>query len=647
MLGLEVTRLARNNVDWYRLLDLCGLTDTLIGDSDGLYHPALYNDRLLLGLKGNMSEAELHVLKGRLAEAIRAKAARGELRCALPVGYVWGREEGQVLCDPDDEIVGAVRSVFERFAALGSARRVWLWFLEQGLQFPVRAHPGADIAWLPPSEAGIRRLLHNAVYAGAYVFGKTRAERYVQPDGTVSQRVVRLPQEKWRVLLRDHHEGYIDWARYEANRARLAANRRPRAGGVGGAVREGRGLLQGIAVCGQCGRRVQVRYRSKTAPTYHCAGAVPQDGRARQCFGIGGVLMDRAVSAALLEALRPAGMEAALRAAEELEQGREAALEPWRLALERAGREAEQAGSDFDLINKKNRRVAAKYETELEERLAELERVQAELERRQQRRPVQLDAQQREAVLALGEDVARVWDAPTTTARDRKELLRALLPEVVVCAPAGQPLARLELHWQGGQVTELEVERSPGRGMGPPRTAEDTVDLLRRLAAHHSDAVIATVLNRQGRTTARGLPFTRSRVSSLRQYRKIPCYQPPAQAGQGEPLSVQQAARELGMAPSTVHRWINDGFLPAEQVTPGAPWRIRLTPELRSRLVEEPPPGYLRMRDAMPRLGVSRQTVLQWVKQGKLEAVMVYRGRRKGLAIKILEDDSSLFKQQG
>ena len=628
VLGLEVSRLARNNADWYRLLDLCGVTDTLIGDADGLYHPALYKDRLLLGLKGNMSEAELHLLKGRLAEAIRAKAARGELRCALPVGYVWGREDGQVLLDPDDEVVGAVRSVFERFAALGSARRVWLWFLEQGLRFPMRPHPGAASAWLAPSEHTIRQVLANAVYAGAYVFGKTRAERYVEPDGTLRQRVVQLPQAEWRVLLPEHHEGYIDRATYEANRARMASNRRPRAHGSGGAVREGGALLQGIAVCGQCGRRVQVQYRSKTAPKYQCAGATPQDGRARQCFGIGGAQLDRAVAAAVLEALRPAGMEAALLAAERLEQGREAALEPWRLAVERAGREAEGAESDFERIDTRNRRVAAKYQMKLEACLAELERAQAELERREQRRPLVLEAEQRRALLALGDDLAWVWEAPATTARDRKELVRALLEEVILSAPAGASSARLELRWQGGQVTELEVERQWARS-GSIRTAEDTVELVRRLAAHHADAVIAGILNRQGKTTARGLPFTRSRVDSLRKSRTIPCFQPAAQPAEGEPVSIQQAARELGVAASTVHRWINDGFLPAEQVTPGAPWRIRLTPELRARLVEETPPGYLPMREAMRRLGVSRQTVLQWVKSGKLEAVMVYRGRRK------------------
>ena len=586
-----------------------------------------------------MSEAELYLLKGRLAEAIRAKAARGELRCALPVGYVWGAADGQVLFHPDDEVVGAVRTVFERFAEFGSARRVWLWFLEQELKFPIRSHPGAAIAWLPPSEHTIRQVLGNAVYAGAYVFGKTRTERYVQADGTVRQRVVKLPQAEWRVLLPDHHEGYIDWAAFEANRARMASNRRPGASGSRGPVREGGALLQGLAVCGQCGRRVHVQYRSKTAPKYHCAGAVPREGRPQPCFGIGGAQVDRVVAAAVLEALRPAGIEAAVQAAEHLEEGWEAALEPWRLAVERAENE-------FELIDKRNRRVAAKYEAKLEDCLADLERARAALERRERCRPQALDAEERRAVLALGEDLERVWGASTTEPRDRKELLRTLLEEVILSVPQGEPTAHVELRWEGGQVTELEVERQLDRAR-PLRTEQDTVELVRRLAAHHPDAVIAGILNRQSKTTARGLPFTRSRVGSLRKSWKIARFQPTEPPAGCEEVSLYQAARELGVAASTVHRWINDGFLPAEQVTPGAPWRIRLTEELRRRLVEERPPGYLPMREAMLRLGVSRQTVLQWVKSGRLDAVMVHRGRRKGSAIKVLDSQPGLFEQLG
>ena len=324
VLGIEVSRLARNNADWYRLLDLCALTDTLIADTDGVYHPALYNDRPLLGLKGTMSEAEVFVLRGRLAEAIRAKAARGELRCALPVGYVWGREDGQVLLHSDDEVTGAVRTVFERFAEFGSVRRVWLWFLDQGLSFPMRPQLGAPIRWLPPSRSAIGQVLANAVYAGAYVFGKTRTERYLDDSGSVRKRVVSLPRAQWRVLLLDHHEGYIDWATFEANQERIRSNKRPPAGGTG-AVREGTALLQGLAVCGHCGRRIRTQYgTSKYAPGYYCAGTNVVERQGRQCLSIGGAQIDRAVSQALLAALRPGAMEAAVLAAEQLESAREA-----------------------------------------------------------------------------------------------------------------------------------------------------------------------------------------------------------------------------------------------------------------------------------------------------------------------------------
>ena len=643
VLGLEVSRLARNNSDWYRLLDLCGLTDTLIGDADGVYHPALYNDRLLLGLKGTMSEAELHVQHGRLAEAIRAKAARGELRCARPVGYVWGHREGEVLLHADDEVVGAIRSVFERFAEIGSVRGVWMWFRDQELTFPRRQPDGKAIRWRPPTVNAIRQVLGNPVYAGAYVFGKTRQERYVGRDGTVRQRVVKLPPEQWRVVLREHHEGCIDWATYEANQARIASNGGARKGSAG-AVREGVALLQGLALCGQCGRRVRTHYRSKRAPRYYCPGTTPNNERSLYCFAMAGARLDQALAAAVLEALRPAGVEAALAAAERLEAGRDQALGQWRLAVERAEREAEEAESDFELINKKHYRVAEKYQLKLEASLAEVERARGALALREARQPRVLDARERSALLALGEDLERVWGAATTTARDRKQLLRALLAEVVLTASRGEPSVRLALRWEGGQVTELQLERQPVRAPRI-RTAEDTVALVRRLAAHHPDREIAAVLNRQGKTTATGLSFTARRVTLLRLSRKIPCFRPAAQPPEGELLSVRQAAEQLGVAPSTLHRSINDGFLPARQVTPGAPWRIRLTPQLRARFRAEAPPGYVGMREAIRRLGVSRQTVLQWVKRGKLDAVMIHRGRRKGLAIKVLDPPPSLFKQ--
>jgi DNA invertase Pin-like site-specific DNA recombinase len=281
ILGLEVSRLARNNSDWYRLLDLCSMTDTLIGDADGVYNTALFNDRLLLGLKGTMSEAELHILRARLDGGIRNKAARGGLRRGLPTGLVWGEADGEVRLHPDEAVVGALRTVFSRFSELGSARRVWLWFREENLSFPLQMHHGEQIRWVAPTYMAIHSVLANPVYAGAYCYGRTRQERYVDELGMLRKRIRRLPQSQWAVFIRDHHEGYIDWATYEANQARLGANIKPRPHEAGGAVREGTALLQGLAICGHCSRRLRTHYRgANQTPGYHCSNKGFENGRA-------------------------------------------------------------------------------------------------------------------------------------------------------------------------------------------------------------------------------------------------------------------------------------------------------------------------------------------------------------------------------
>jgi DNA invertase Pin-like site-specific DNA recombinase len=280
ILGLEVSRLARNNADWYRLLDLCGLTNTLIGDGDGVYHPALFNDRLVLGLKGTMSEAELHILRARLDGGIRNKAARGELRRGLPVGLVWGEADGEVRFHPDAAVTGAIRTVFERFAELGSARQVWLWFRAHGLSFPLQMHGTSAIRWVAPTYTAIHHVLTNPVYAGAYAYGKTRRECVVDGQGGVTQRTRHLPRDQWAVLLPEHHPGFIDWETFLANQARIDANVHPAPHQAGGAVREGAALLQGLATCGNCGRRLHTHYSGRTAsPGYHCAGKTLVNGR--------------------------------------------------------------------------------------------------------------------------------------------------------------------------------------------------------------------------------------------------------------------------------------------------------------------------------------------------------------------------------
>lgn len=644
ILGLEVSRLARNNADWYRLLDLCGITDTLIGDGDGLYHPGTFNDRLVLGLKGTMSEAELHVIRARLEGGIRNKAHRGELRRGLPVGLVWGDEDGEVLLDPDEAVRGAVRTVFERFAEQGSVRQVWLWFRSQGLRFPLQSSRQSGIEWVVPSYTAIHHVLTNPAYAGAYAYGKTRRERYVDEAGRVRQRARHLPRSEWEVLITAHHQGYVDWDAYEANQARIDGNIRPRAHEArGGAIREGAALLQGLATCSRCSRRLRVYYSGRyTAPGYYCPAGTIANGRGTYCMRVGGRQIDEAVTAAFLAAVTPAGMDAAIAAAELLEADYDGSLKQWRLEVERARYAASRAERRYLAVEPENRLVARGLEAEWERCLREVAAAEGELERRERRRPRVLSASERDDIHALGNDIGRVWSAVSTTDRDRKELLRTLLEEVIVGVEREQARCQLTLRWRGGALTELQISL-PRSNHVTVRTDEDTVDLVRRLAVHYRDATIAGILNRQGRRSARGERFTATKVQGLRHHRGIPCFQPSSDAPEGELATVDQAARIIGVAPSTLHRWLADGFIAGEQVTPGAPWRIRVTDDLRSRFVEEAPPGWLEMWDAMKALGVSRQTVLQRVKRGELQAVHVCTGRRKGLRINVIQPTAGLF----
>jgi hypothetical protein len=643
ILSIEVSRVARNNADWYRLLDLCGVTDTLIGDEDGLYHAGLFNDRLLLGLKGTMAEAELHVIRARLDGGIRNKAARGELRRGLPVGFVWGEEDGEVLFHPDEAVTGAIRTVFEKFAELGSARQVWLWFRAEGLSFPLQTIGLSEIRWVTPTYTAIHHILTNPVYAGAYTYGKTRQERYVDETGRLRKRLRRLPQSEWAVLIPDHHEAFIDWNTYEMNQARIKQNTRPRPHQAGGAVREGAALLQGIATCASCGRRLNVYYQGKNStPGYYCPSSNITNGRGQWCMRVGGARIDKAVSAAFLEAVAPAGMQAALQAEELIEAEYDSAIAQWRLQVEQARYQAERAERRYRSVEPENRLVARTLEAEWEKRLDEVTIVEAELVRRERQRPERLTDEQRERIHRLGEDLGRAWGAPTTTDRDRKKLLRSLLEEVNIAVNRPEAQAHLTLRWRGGVFTEINVPLWHPRE-SVVRTDEDTVDLLRRLAVHHTDSTIAGIFNRQGRKTAYGLRFTANRVGNLRRHWKIPCFRRSKNPPEGDPVTVEKAAEILGVVPSTVHRWLNEGFIAGEQITPGAPWRIRMNEEVKSHFVESTPEGSVPMIEATKILGVTRQTVLQRVKRGELQAVHVTHGRRKGLRIKVVDNQPSLF----
>jgi DNA invertase Pin-like site-specific DNA recombinase len=651
VLSLECSRLARNNADWYRLLDLAGMTDTLIADADGVYHPAMFNDRLLLGMKGTMSEAELHILRARLDGGIRNKAARGELRRGLPVGLIWGEADGEILRHPDEAVTGVIGVIFAQFAVCSSVRGVWLHLRDQGLKFPLQSNghvTGAEeVTWVEPTYHAVHNVLTHPAYAGAYTFGRSRQEKYVGDDGVLRVRRRKLPKSEWEVLIKDHHRAFISWDTYQANQAKIGSNIRPMAHQPGtGAVREGCALLQGLATCGVCGRKLAVYYDGprKAAPGYYCTGAGQLvEGRGTRHLRVGGVAIDTAVTAAFLAALAPSALQACLAAAQQLEEGHDAALEQWRRQLETARYAAARAERRYHAVDPENRLVARGLEAAWEKTLTELATAETELAAREAARPTTLTADERAAVLALGDDLEAVWDAATTTDKDRKHLLRTLLEEVNINVHRDEHGGRADLllRWKGGAITELTVpiKRKPPK----IRTDEDTVELVRRLAVHYPDTKIAGILNRQGRRTPRGLSYTGGRVQGLRHYWGIPCHQPAGDPQEGELLTVANAAAQLGLAPSTLHRWLMAGFIAGEQITPGAPWRIRLTDQVRALFVDDAPDGWLAMLEATLAYGVTRQTIMQRVKQGRLQAVHVRTGRRKGLRIEPPTPQEGLF----
>ncbi len=366
------------------------------------------------------------------------------------------------------------------------------------------------------------------------------------------------------------------------------------------------------------------------------------NGRGEYCLNVGGVQIDAAVAEAFLVALAPAGLEASLQAIEQFEANQETTLMQFRRDVERARYNAQRAERRYRAVDPENRLVARGLEAEWDGALQDLKTAEDELSKRERSQPRSLTREERASTLALGKDLKRVWSAPTTADRDRKELLRTLLDDVTLKVERENYNAHLTLRWRGGLFTEIDVPL-PRSHPAPIRTADDTIDLLRRLAALYSDTVIAGILNRQGRTTATGLSFTANRVASLRTNWEIPCFEPKQQTPGGECMTIEKAARALGLAPSTLHRWLNDGFIAGEQVTPGAPWRIRVNDELRSLFVDNAPEGYVKMYKAMRLLGVSRQTILPRVKRGELKAVHVYRGRAKGLRIQIPAITADLF----
>jgi excisionase family DNA binding protein len=642
ILALEVSRFARSSADWHQLIDLCALTGTLIADSDGIYSPADFNDRLLLGLKGTMSEAELHLIRARLDGGLRSKAQRGELRMHLAVGFDRD-DDGRIVLSRDEQVRHAIERVFELWRRLGTARQIVGEMLADGQKLPRRRVGERRVRWATANYAAIHDFLTNPSYAGAFVFGRTRQEKRLDAEGNVKVTTIEVPIEEWSVCLPEHHPGYVSWEEYLATRQRLRSNVRPRGEG-GGAAREGGALLQGLLRCGRCGRKMQVAYsgRDGRRVRYACVRGHIFHGTESTCQTLGGGRLDKAIAAMFLEAVTPAGVAATTGAIAELEEQHEARMAGQRLALERANFEAGRAQRQFDACEPENRLVARTLERKLEDALTSVEREQRALAALEHARPAPLSDHERRALARLARDLPKLWAAKTTSDRERKELLRTLVSEIVVTVRRPENIADVEVFWEGGARSELSV-RLIRRGGESLRTDEDTVKLIGRLAAHHPDRQIAAVLNRQGRRTGTGLPFTESRVKHVRQKNAIRAAAPPDP--NANTVTVEHAAEQLGVSTATIHRWLREGLLPGEQTTPGAPWRIRITADVRARFVPNIPDGFVPLAEAAQALGVARQTVLHKVQRGELAAVQVTQGRRKGLRIQVSATDAGLFAQ--
>jgi DNA invertase Pin-like site-specific DNA recombinase len=647
IVGREVSRLARNNTDWYQVLDLCSITDTLIADADGIYHPGDFNDRLVLGLKGQMAEAELHMLRMRLTAALRHKASRGELRQLLPVGLDYD-DDGQVMLSPDEAVRSAIGQVHALFAQLGSARQVMMTLRERGLRLPRRKAGARRITWAEASYPAVHDFLTNPAYAGAFAFGKTTTRTEIA-DGKKVTRHRQLPQDQWEVLIPGHHPGYLGWDAYQDIQARLRANYKAPRGDGGGAARKGAALLSGLLRCGKCGRMMQVGYSGHggDAPRYVCGRGTQLYGTP-PCQSIGGVCLHRAVLEQLFQVLQPASLQATAHAMADAEQRHREQVAAFETALERARFEADRAMRKHDEVEPGNRLVARTLEARLEERLAALRRAEAALAAARTRHPVQLTSEELAWLQRAGADVRAVFDAPATTNPQRKQLIRAVISEITLTIDRQARTCDALIAWQGTSTTQVTVPL-PKRGAGAITTGEDTLALIRRLAAHYNDTTIAQILGRQQRRTATGLAWTRDRVSGLRRSHGIAhCPDPDenvrASRQDAVMASIPQTAQLLGVDKATIYRWLRDGFITGEQLTSGAPWRIRVDQALRDRIRPDVPDGWLPLSQAATALGIARQTVLHKVQRGQLNAVYVTTGRRKGLRIQVGRDQPGLFE---
>lgn len=569
VLALEASRLARNNRDWHYLLELCTMTQTLVIDHDGIYDPRLLNDRLLLGLKGTMSEFELSLFRQRAHEALWAKAQRGEIVSIVPIGYV-KTHDARIEMSPDLQIQEAIRAVFRKFHELGSVRQVLMWYRDE--EIPLPCHESrSEVVWRIPSYSRIISILQNPAYAGAYAYGKTSPRtRFV--DGRARKtRGHPVAREQWKVLIQDHHEGYITWDEYLSIEQTIACNTTQRGVVRTGAPRAGKALLSGLLRCGRCGRKLHVGYGGNRGQVgrYHCYEGNLNNGTPL-CISVGALRLDRAVEQVVLEALRPEASAASLLAAEEALHTEGEKLKSLRLALEKARYEAERARRQYDAVDPENRLVAS----QLEERWNRQLQTVADLEARLacvSAQHAELTEEESQRIMQLGQQVETLWHHPQASPALKKRIVRTVIEEIVVDVIEGDcPRVTVIIHWKGGVHTRLEIEKNT-TGRHGRTTDRDVVQLVTELAKVCPDKRIAWNLNRLGYRTATGLRWTERRARSVRSQYSIPPFDPARRSW----LTMEEVARRLGVSTTFVRHLMQRNILHGEQAVMHAPWTIQ------------------------------------------------------------------------
>lgn len=574
----EVSRLSRTDKDWCRLFEVCHVFGTLIGDEQQVYDLSYLDDQLVLGIKGTLSVVELKVLRQRLQAGQESKARRGELLKRLPVGYAKDGT-GKVVLHPDRRVCEAIQLVFTKFRELWSVRQTFQWFRDHDVELPANPIRGTRLVWKIPSQSLVADILRNPFYAGAYVWGRRPMETLLVNGRLKKRQAANRRPEECRVFIAGHHVGYIDWATYEENQRMTRRNSVHWVADESmSAIRAGQGLLVGLLRCGHCGRKLHVRYWGGTGThaRYLCKGDYDDGGQ--YCIGFGGAMVDRRLSEELLKLISPFGLEASLKAIEELSSGEAAQRAALSSKLEQLEYEAKRAFEQYDVVDARNRLAAGELERRWNEKLEEIETVQQQLVCLAGER-YSLSPEDEARVLLMGENFAEVWHSDRCPPTLKKMIFRTVIEEIIACTDPKKETLHFTIHWKGDVHTQLEMDRP--RSATETATPMEALEIIRRMAVRHGDDQIASVLNRLGYSTGKGNRWNQNRVATARKNYSITGQK--RALADPDRISLNEAARLCGVSHRSIERLVEAGLLNREQVAPRAPWEIR-----RSDLDTEP-----------------------------------------------------------